>query len=221
MAIYLIDGEPGAGKSLFLTKKLHERWEQGQDILPNYNLYFSEDNENIERWIDFREVIDSVGNENGKVIGVDEAYKIFNAQRWHSIPMLFAEKLAEHRHDGLDIYTATQNFGDLWNKVREKVHVWYHCRSIYRLPATQNVKPIFQIIRVAEKHKFYKNERAVWKTVSTETLFVSKFWTKKLYDTKANLKLSKFLCKLKIKNKKPVFKIVSREAIAMGKVKGW
>lgn len=219
--IGVIDGLPGHGKSLWLTEILEKYHKKGCDVLPNYNLYFDEGMERVHKWQDFNECLDEVGEGNGKVIGCDEAYKIFNAQRWQSIPLTYAEKLAEHRHDSLDLWTATQNFGDLWNKVREKVAIWYTCTSLYRYPQEESVPPIFQIIKVEKKRRFVVNQKTVWRIVETKRLYVSKYWTKKKYDSYANLKMQKFLCRMVVKKGKPIFKIASRQAIQAGKVKGW
>jgi len=217
----MVDGLPGSGKSLWLTMCLFWRWKKGQKVLPNWNCYFSDNNDGVEKWIDFHEILGENGGEKGAVIGVDEAYKVFDCRRFMSLPIEFSEKLAEHRHDGIDLYTATQNFTDLDKRVRDKVAVWFHCKSVLRMPRQQNIKPAVQWIWIYEKHRFTKGERTVWKTVKIHRLWISRFWTKKLYDSYANLKLSPFLCRLKLKKGKPLLVIASREAINRGKVRGF
>jgi hypothetical protein len=219
--IFITDGDPGSGKSVWLTKIGHLRWKNGQDIYANYNLYFSDTNENINKFIDFHEILQVSGGEKGGVIMVDEAYKIFDCRRFMSLPVEFSEKIAEHRHDGLDLMTATQNFSDLDKRVREKCGIWWHCKTIIRLPFRQNVRPFFQWTRVYERVRIVEKDRAVWRVQKKYNLFISKFWTKKLFDSYANLKLSKFLCRYIIKNQKPKLRIASREAINRGKARGF
>jgi hypothetical protein len=217
----MVDGLPGSGKSYYMTLFGLMRWKSGQTIHPNYNIYFSDDNANIEKWQDFQEILTINGGEKGGLIMIDEAYKIFDCRKFMSLPIQFSEKIAESRHDGLDIITATQNFSDLDKRVRDKIFSWFHCRSIIRLPLNQTRHPIFQWIRVSERQRFIKNDKSTWKTIKNYNIFVSRFWTKKLYDSFANLKLSQFICRYKIKKGKPVMIIASREAINRGKVRGF
>jgi len=217
--ITLIDGLPGSGKSWFMTYILRDRWKAGQSIFSNYNLYFGSET-NLEKFEDFREILTIRGGSKGAVIAVDEAYKVFDCRRFMSLPVDFSEKLAEHRHDGLDLITASQNFSDLDKRVRDKVGVWFHCRSALRFPVNQNVKPIFQWIVVSKKKRFVKKELTKWITIKRYNFFISRFWTKKLYDSYANLNLSRFLCRFKMKRGKPLLVIASREAINRGLVKG-
>lgn len=159
--IFLIDGLPGSGKSFWMTECLFNRWKRGQTIYPNYNLYFDEQNTNIEKWQDFDEVLNINGGEVGAILSVDEAYKVFDCRRFMSLPISFSEKLAEHRHDGIDIITATQNFTDLDKRVRDKVAIWFHCKSVFRFPFNQSAKPIIQILIIAERTRVSKKEKYI------------------------------------------------------------
>lgn len=219
--IYIVDGRPGCGKSFFMTQFLLSRARVGQNITCNWHLNFPEQY-SVEQFRDFDEVLSFTGGEKGGIIGLDEAYKVFDARRFMSLPIAFAEKLAEHRHDGVDIITASQNFGDLDKRVRDKVEVWYHCRSPYRFPRAQSIKPLFQWISVAEKRRMIKKDgRVVWSTVKVHNYFLSRIWTKKLYDSQANLKLSDFVSRFKRKKGKWILVIASRNAINRGKVRGF
>jgi len=222
--IFVIDGNPGCGKSLFLNILCERRHKRGQALYLNWDVLYGLGS--VERWHEFDEVVDvSSKDDKGAVIGVDEAYKIFDAHRWMSLPLSFAEKLAEHRHDCIDLFTATQNFGDLDLRVRNKTGVWFHIRTVFRFPFRQNVPPILQLSIVEEKHRIIEKQREVWKTVSKEKLWISKFFTKKLYNSFENLKQSKYICRLKIDNRKgkKVKKMIiaQRELVARGRVRGF
>lgn len=218
--IYLIDGLPGAGKSYWLNYILYKRYMSGQKIYPNWPVLYGDGT--VESWHEFEEVLSTCGGESGAVIAVDEAYKVFDAHRWMSLPLSFAEKLAEHRHDALDLMTATQNFGDLDLRVRNKVGVWYHCKSIFRFPFRQNIKPWLQLIIVEERHRYAVGEKSQWKLISSTKLWMSRLWTKTLYNSYENLKQSKYICQLRIDSKKKLKRmtIASREAISRGLVRG-
>lgn len=215
--ITLIIGLTGSGKTWLQTKILYGRWQKGSKIYPNYPLLFSETNDDIIRWHDLEETYHL---EHG-VIGIDEGQKLFEARRWASLPLGFLEKISDHRHDFLDIVTTTQAFRQIDVRVRENVHEMYTCQSLLRIPPNDSVRPIIQWLRVTKKVrkisesdsiKFYKVGRAKW-------YFISKYWTKKLYDTYANIRSDKLICKLKLEKGLWKAKIYSRELIARGKAR--
>ncbi len=224
MPIILIDGNPNAGKSLWMNILVYKRYLRGEQPFLNWGVNYGEGF--VERWNEFDEVLD-VNSDDGKprFIGVDEAYKIFDAHKWMSLPTSFSEKLAEHRHDGLVLYTATQNFGDLDLRVRNKVSTWFHVKEVFRFPFDQRVKPWIQLSVVHERKRAIIKEQDRWITVSKKRLWISRFFTKKLYDTYANLKLSKYICKLKIDTRKGknIKKMImaTRDLVSRGRVRGF
>lgn len=222
--IYVIDGNPGCGKSLYLNMLVNRRYQQGQAVFLNWNVNYGDGV--VERWHEFDEVIDvSAKDDKGAVIGVDEAYKIFDAHRWMSLPLAFSEKLAEHRHDSVDLFTATQNFSDLDLRVRNKTGVWFHLRTIFRFPFRQNIPAILQLSVIEERRRVVEKNREVWKIFATQRLWISRFFTKKFYNSFENLKLSKYICRLKIDNRgsRKIKKMIiaSRDLVARGRVRGF
>lgn len=222
--IFVIDGNPGCGKSLYLNMLVNARFAKGQAIALNWDVNYGVGI--VERWHEFDEVVDFCAKDDkGAVLGVDEAYKIFDAHRWMSLPLAFSEKLAEHRHDGVDLFTATQNFGDLDLRVRNKTGVWFHIRTIFRFPFAQNVQPIIQLSIVEERRRVIEKQREVWRVFNTKKLWISRFFTRKLYNSFENLKQSKYICKLKIDNRggKKLKKMIiaSRDLVARGKIRGF
>ena len=105
--ITIIEGLTGHGKTYFQTKLIMKEWKELCKIYANYKLYFSEDNENIYRWHELPEIYHLTKG----VIGIDEAQDL--AGHWITMPSSFRNKLAHHRHQGLDIYATTQAFQDL------------------------------------------------------------------------------------------------------------
>lgn len=216
--INLVDGEPGACKSVWMNMKIHEQWRKGCDIDINWPVKYGP--EGVEQWHDFGEVLESSGKTGKpKIIGCDEAAKIFDAYRWASFPPAQREKLAEHRHDLVVLWTATQSFFDVNTQLRSKVSVWWHCVSIFRFPADETKHPWIQLSWIYERVRRFTGDRSVWITRKKHWLFISKFWTKILFNTYENLKLSKFVCQLRSHKNKPIFLIASREAVNSGKAR--
>lgn len=191
--IKLFEGLNGAGKTMALTKLLFEDWKNGSKIYPNYPLTFPNDNERVERWSQLPEIYHITDG----VIAIDEAQYLFDARRWQMTPMSFLAKIAQHRKDMLDVYTTTQSYSDIDYRFRKLVHERFICQSLVRFPPNDRVKPIFQWIRVIRKVRVYSGDKdtIVYKQQGrARFMFLSRFWTKKLYETYQKVGLSKFLC---------------------------
>lgn len=215
--IIVFEGPAGSGKTLLMTKMLFNDWRSGSHCHLNYRVYFDDNNTNVERWHNLDE---TYGLENG-VIGIDEGQKLFDARRWASLPLSFAEKIASHRHHHLDIYTTTQDLMHIDVRVRSNIHILYSCRKIFRWPLNDRVKPILFIMRVTKKIRNINADtnRLTFERAGSKTYYISRYWTKVLYDTYANIDFEKFLCKIKREKKQWTGKIYSRELVNRGKAR--
>lgn len=207
--ITVIDGLTGSGKTWLMTRLLLKARKSGETIYPNLALLFPNDNEGVIRWHTLSETYDIT---NG-VIAIDEAQKLFDAHNWMFLPPTFAEKIASHRHHFLDIYTTTQDFAHIDVRFRDNVHVRFHCQSVFRYPKKEKYFPIIQIVRIIRKERSFDEvaNNVHWAVKSKRTAFISKFWTKKLYDTYANIDLSHFICQIKREKKKWLITLTSRQ----------
>lgn len=218
----VIEGLAGSGKSLFMTRLLHAFWKEKTWIYPNFPLWF-ETEENIKRWHNLHEVYHLT---NG-VIAIDESQKFMDARKWQSLPATFTEKIAMHRHHGLDFISTTQDLGHIDKRMRTNIHVLYHCQSIFRFPTNQRVKPILQITKITKRKRIFNNDsdRLTWKQESTRLFFISKFFTKTYYNTYGDVGQEKFLCKILFKRKpgekvgKWTAKVYSREIVERGRAR--
>ena len=220
--ITLIDGQTGSGKTWLMSRLLYGEWLQGANIYANYPLFFSDEQERVNIW----HLLPEIYHLQKGVIGIDEAQKLFDARRWQSLPMSFAEMIAQHRHQYLDIITTTQDIGHVDLRFRALVHDRYTCQTILRLPVNERVEPLIQWIRVIHRKRHYveSTDRTSWVAVSRpKWYFISRFWTKKLYNTYHKIGLSKFICRceymLKAGKTKANWKvrITSRDLINMGR----
>ena len=215
--IAVFEGLTGAGKTLVMTLMLADDWESGEKLHLNYRVYFSPDQKDVFRWHNLDELY---GLTNG-VIGIDEGQKLFDARRWKSLPMSFAEKIASHRHQGLDIYTTTQDLSHIDVRIRSNIHVLYTCKKIFRYPVNERIRPIIFITRVTKKIRNINTDtnRVTFTRVGSKTYYISRYWTKVLYDTYANIDLTQFICKIKREKGRWQGKIYSRELINRGKAR--
>ena len=207
--ITVIDGLTGSGKTWLMTRLLLKARKAGETIYPNLTLLFPNDNEGVIRWHALSETYDI---HNG-VIAIDEGQKLFDAHRWMFLPPMFAEKIASHRHHLLDVITTTQDFGHIDVRVRENVHERYHCQTVWRFPKRERYVPIIQIIRITRRiRSFDETANTIrWSSGRPQTKFISKYWTRKLYDTHANIDLSHFICQIKREKKKWLITLTSRQ----------
>lgn len=214
--ITVITGLTGSGKTWFMTRLMLKDWKSGANIYTNLPLYFPNNNERVERWHN----LDELYHLNGGVIAIDEGQKLFDARRWASLPVSFAEKIAQHRKHFLDIYTTTQDVGHIDLRVRTNIHELFNCQSLFRYPKNDRVKPILQLIRITKKKRIIsEGERLIWEVVEKKMFFISRFWTKEIYNTYGDIGFEKFLCKIKRENGKWKAKIYSRDLVNSGKAR--
>lgn len=213
--LVVAEGVAGSGKTLLITRLAYTDYKKGATIYPNYEVIFDE-NDNVNRW----QNIDELYNLTSGVILIDEAVRLMDARRWQSLPVGFTEKIATHRHDHLDIYTTTQSINHIDLRVRSNVHTLYTCRSILRFPPNDRVLPFFQWIKVKKKIRLLdETSRLKFKTIGKQNIFISRFWTKKLYNTYQKFIYNKYLCRVIYKDKKWRAKIYSRDLVNRGKAR--
>lgn len=219
--IILIQGAAGSGKTFLMSRLIMQEWLRGVEVYPNFNLFFDEANTNIRRWYTLDE---TYGIENG-IIAIDESQAILDAREWQKLPPSFKNKIAMHRHDHVDIYTTTQDMGHVDIRLRSNIHELYTCASIYRFPRNERIKPTFQMIRVSRKVRQFDNttQRIKWVMAGRpKYYFISKFWTKKYYDTYNKLSLTRMICQVEQDQKNPkklIGKLYSREIVSAGKAR--
>jgi hypothetical protein len=206
--ITVIDGLTGSGKTWLMSRLLLRRRKKGDQIFANLSLKFPDNNEGVTRWYSLSETYSLTHG----VIAIDEGQKLFDAHLWPFLPMTFAEKIASHRHEFLDIYTTTQDFGHIDVRVRENVHDRYTCQSFFRFPKNERYDPIIQIVRTIHKSRSFDDVAGVkWTRGAARWHFISRFWTRSLYDTHANINLSHFVCQIKRDKKKWMITLQSRQ----------
>lgn len=215
--ITVITGLTGSGKTWFMTRLMLRDWKNGAQVYTNFPLYFPNDNERVERWHN----LDELYRLTDGIIAIDEGQKLFDARRWGSLPISFSEKIAQHRKHALDIYTTTQDVGHIDLRVRQNIHELFNCRSIFRFPQNDRIKPLLQFILIIKKRrKININDRLVWEKAGRAKLhFISRFWTKELYNTYGDIGFTKYLCRIKRENKKWKGKIYSRDLVNQGKAR--
>jgi hypothetical protein len=221
--ITCIIGLTGSGKTFIQTMLLHQEWKHGAKISVNYPVFFSKDNEDVERY----HQLDELYSANNRVIGIDEGQKLFDARRWYNLPANFAEKIAGHRHDHLDIITNTQDLGHIDARIRQNIHQLYRCVSVFRFPQNDRVKPIIQMIRATKQIRKFDNlkNRITWERANTKLYFLSRYWTKTLYNTYTSIYLDRYICRIKYEKLKGwktgqwTGKIYSRELVNSGKAR--
>ncbi len=124
MAIHIITGKPGSGKTYFLAKKGKEFLEQGLQVYSNFWLNYK--GKNLTYYKDFAELMSI---KNG-IILMDEAQIYLNARFWDKLPAGFQYKLQQHRKHGLSIWGASQSINRLDIILRELVNHYYEIRKI-------------------------------------------------------------------------------------------
>jgi len=206
--ITVITGLTGSGKTWLMSRMMLKEWKRKTDIYTNFPLNFPNDNERVYRWHALAEIYHI---KNG-VIAIDEGQKLFDARLWPLLPESFKEKISSHRHHFVDIITTTQDLGQIDVYVRRNIHELYKCKSIFRFPRNERIKPIIQLISITKKQRSIdENDFIKWTNISRRFHIISRLWTKKLYDTFGNIDLNHFICQIKREKKQWKARIFSRE----------
>lgn len=215
--ITVITGLTGSGKTWFMTRLMYKDWKFGAQVYTNFPLFFPNNNERVERWHN----LDELYRLKDGIIAIDEGQKLFDARRWGSLPVSFAEKIAQHRKHALDIYATTQDIGHIDIRVRQNIHELYNCKSIFRFPKNDRIKPFLQLIKIIKKErKITTNDRLSWEKIGKGKFFwISKFWTRELYNTYGDIGFQRYICKIKREKGKWMGKIYSRDLINSGKAR--
>lgn len=124
MAIYMITGRPGTGKTYILVKKALQFLAQGREVWSNFKIVWPKPNLHF-----FTKISELVLVKNGIVL-MDEAQIYFNSRNWEALDERLQYKLQQHRKDGLDIYGTVQNFKRIDTLMRELVAFYYECSNI-------------------------------------------------------------------------------------------
>lgn len=215
--ITVITGLTGSGKTWYMTKLIHRDWQNGARVFTNFPMRFGENNEDVTRW----HSLDELYHLNKGVIAIDEGQKLFDARRWASLPVSFAEKVAQHRKDFLDIYTTTQDIGHIDVRIRSNIHELYNCQTIFRWPRNERQHPILQCVRITRKERMITadTDRLAWRVVNRKIFWISRLFTKTLYDTYATVGMERYLCRIKREKKQWKAKIYSRDLVNQGKAR--
>lgn len=217
-----IDGLAGSGKTWFQTHLLYQDWKKGNKIWANYKLIFSQNNVDVFRI----STVEETYYLNHGIVGFDEIQDF--AGHWFTMPIAFRQKIAHHRHNYLDIITNCQDFNDLHVEIRRNTHERYRCENVLRFPRRDNVKPVFQIIKVTFKRRVVKADNddiRFQKVGRSKYYFISRLWTKVRYETHADIDFNRFLCYVcyenppKQKRNKWIVKIYSRDLVSRGKAR--
>lgn len=181
--ISVVVGRPGSGKTYFLAKQACKYLKQGKDCYTNFVIdipkatqrgFLGKNPGKWTYWQEFREIINV---ENAEIF-IDEAQIWMDSREWSKLPKQFRYKLAQHRHDGLNMWVATQSTKRVDTIIRELSNTVY---------AFKKVGPFF----VRNEFDIEDIDKAKRKSYSTRvSLFSLKF--AQCYDTLAKMPYEKF-----------------------------
>lgn len=139
MAITVVVGRPGQGKSVWLVGQIRKWCKRKKNVYTNIEI---RDQKFLNKYHDKLFYIESLEDllnvREGKVI-LDEVQTYINSRNWDKLPISFQLLLQQHRKRGLDIIGATQSIKRVDVVFRELVQFYFRIGRIFafRIPFTR------------------------------------------------------------------------------------
>jgi len=162
MAIHLLTGLPGSGKTYVQTMFALHFLEQGIPVHANYDIY----DERVKRWSALRDLVNIKGP---AVILIDEAQVYMNSRKWQQLPEWFQVKLQQSRKDSLQIWATTQDISFVDSTFRVLIQDYYECKKIFNIVRVNKYSPkdAKKVKRERMQMKFYRMKEEVFKKYDT------------------------------------------------------
>jgi len=219
MAISVIEGRPGTGKTVFLVVKIFAYLNAGYEVYTNVEIKLSPDDKRFRRLHFIKSLEDILTVRHGKVV-LDEIQTYLNSRNWDKLDVKFQLLLQQHRKRGLDIIGATQSVKRADVVFRELVHYFYVVSKIFTIKIGKNIFGLF-IVREydADAIEVDKTERGNYRVQWLPQMVVADPFIFKMYDTTQEVKLEDDLGKVEVIRRlivdKPVrsYKVLSKEVL--------
>lgn len=187
MAITIIEGRPGTGKTVFLTQRVLTYLGMGYDVYTNIEI----DNAFLRpkyrgKLKIIQSLEDIINLREGKIV-LDEVQTYLNSRNWDKLDIRFQLLLQQHRKRGLDIVGATQSVKRADVVFRELVHFFYDIRKIASFKLFGNVYGFFWLREFdADDIEVDRSERS---PVRMGTLVIADPYVFRVYDTTQEYKI--------------------------------
>lgn len=124
MSLKLLTGFKGHGKTVLLTKFLHDDYRKGRDIYSNYGLTFP------HKKIDIGWMLEHPDQMVDASIGIDEAQTYFDCRcSGTKRNRVFSYLMLQSRKRGVDIYFTSQQFENVDIRIRRNIDYLYECTA--------------------------------------------------------------------------------------------
>lgn len=175
MAIYVIDGYPGHGKTAYAIKWIYQLLKSGErifsdtKIFPEHmfkktkmlklfgafdiegNIINKTDRENENKRILYWRNFEDLQYLKQGTVFCDEGIRMFNSRNWERLPEEIQLKLVQHRKESIDLILTTQHYTRLDIIIRQLCEVFIRVRLIYGSPRFEKTL----MPRIARVEEYY------------------------------------------------------------------
>jgi hypothetical protein len=195
MAISVVEGRPGTGKTVFLTNMVISYLKSGHHVYTNIEIQLPPRHPWNRRLHIIQSLEDIINLREGKIV-LDEVQTYLNSRNWDKLDIRFQLLLQQHRKRGLDIMGATQSVKRADVVFRELIHYFYGVRKIFTISLFGKVYGFF-LLREFDPDTVEK-DRSEYKPIGWPSLVVADPFTFRVYDTTQEYKFDDGIGKYEI-----------------------
>ncbi len=178
MAIHIITGLTGTGKTYFMTRIAQQFITESGGKWALYGNYHLKESGFLVKPNFINNPAEFLNIEKAVVL-IDDGAVWFGARQWLKLPWEIQHKIINNRKDAIQVFVTTQFFESLDRTFRENCHKYYECEKL--IGSSEHSKNVWGVIRVRRyAPRFYDKIRR--KPLETRYLFIRKKYTD-LYDT--------------------------------------
>lgn len=222
MAISIVEGRPGMGKTVYLVIKIIGYLNAGHEVYTNVDVFLKPSDPRFNKLHYIQSLNECLRLRKGKIV-LDEVQTLLNARTWDKLDPRFMVFLQQHRKRGLDLLGASQSVKRADVVFRELVQYFYTVQKLFTVKIFGDVYGLFVLREYdADAVEVDKLERQKWRIGWFPQLLIAHPFVFKVYDTTQEIELDdeigtvEVITRLVTEKKVKSYKTLDRKTLSQG-----